>query len=125
MMKKYPGSCHCGAVRFEIETSLDRVTECNCSMCTKKGILHHRVPPERFRLFSGEESLGTYQFNTKVAKHHFCRTCGIHVFTRPRAAPELYTVNVRCLDGYDFAREQPAVVKFDGRNWEQAVHGLK
>lgn len=124
-MKTFHGSCHCGAVRFEIETDLDRVTECNCSMCTKKGILHHRVPPERFRLLGGEERLGTYQFNTKVAKHHFCETCGIHVFTRPRAAPELYTVNVRCLDDYDLAKEQPEVVKFDGRNWEQSVGKLR
>jgi hypothetical protein len=124
-MKTFHGSCHCGAVRFEMETDLGRVTECNCSMCAKKGILHHRVPPERFRLLSGEENLGTYQFNTKVAKHHFCRTCGIHVFTRPRAAPELYTVNVRCLDDYDLAAEQPQVVKFDGRNWEQSVGKLR
>lgn len=124
-MKTFHGSCHCGAVRFEIETDLDRITECNCSMCAKKGILHHRVPPERFRLVSGAEGLGTYQFNTKVAKHHFCTTCGIHVFTRPRAAPELYTVNVRCLDDYDLAKEQPEVVKFDGRNWEQSVGKLR
>ena len=112
-------------MKFEIETVLDRVTECNCSICRKKGILHHRVPPERFTLLSGEESLGAYQFNTRVAKHHFCRICGIHVFTRPRAAPQLYTVNVRCLDDYDLSREHPQVVPFDGRNWEQAHHQLK
>jgi len=123
-MRRYNGSCHCGAVRFEIEANIDRVTHCNCSICSKKGMLHHRVPPERFRLLSGEADLGTYQFGTRIAKHHFCRRCGIHVFTRPRAAPELYTVNVRVLDDYDLERERPEIVEFDGRNWERSVGQL-
>jgi len=111
-------------VRFEIEANIDRVTRCNCSICSKKGMLHHRVPPERFRLVAGDADLATYQFGTRIAKHHFCRVCGIHVFTRPRAAPELYTVNVRVLDDYDLERERPEIVEFDGRNWERSVGQL-
>jgi hypothetical protein len=123
-MPRYSGSCHCGAVRFEIDAVIDRVTQCNCSICSKKGILHHRVSPERFRLLSDPGALGTYRFGTMVAQHHFCRNCGIHVFTRPRAAPELYTVNVRVLDDFELERERPQVVAFDGRNWEESVGGL-
>lgn len=124
MTPRHTGSCHCGAVRFEIESRIDRVTRCNCSVCTKKGILHHRVGPAQFRLLSGEDSLGTYQFGSRVAKHHFCVHCGIHTFTRPRAAPELYTINVRCLDDYDLEKERPDVLEFDGRNWEAEVGKL-
>ena len=123
-MPRYTGSCHCKAVRFEIEAVIDRVTQCNCSICSKKGILHHRVSPENFRLLAGESALGTYQFGTMVAKHHFCRVCGIHVFTRPRAAPHLYTVNVRVLDDFDLEREKPRVDAFDGRHWEASVGRL-
>jgi len=79
---------------FEIDAVIDRVTECNCSICSKKGILHFRVPPENFRLLSGDEHLGTYQFGTMVAKHHFCSVCGIHTFTPPSRRSNLYTVNV-------------------------------
>lgn len=117
-MPRYTGSCHCGAVRFEIEAAIDRVTECNCSICRKKGILHHRVADDRFRLLAGGEQLATYRFGTGVAQHCFCRDCGIHVFTRPRAAPDQYTVNVRVLDDYDLSVEKPEVVAFDGRHWE-------
>ncbi len=123
-MPRYTGSCHCRAVRFEIEAVIDRVTQCNCSICSKKGILHHRVAPEKFRLLTDETALGTYQFGTMVAKHHFCKACGIHVFTRPRAAPELYTVNVRVLDDFDLEHERPEVVAFDGRHWEASVGRL-
>lgn len=124
-MPTYHGSCHCRAVRFEIDTVIDRVTVCNCSICTRKGIVHHRVAPERFRLIEGGGVLATYQFGTRVAKHCFCSICGVHVFTRPRAAPELYTINVRVLEDFDLSSAQVSTVQFDGRNWEQAAHDLK
>lgn len=123
-MPTYHGSCHCGAVRFEVDAEITRVTECNCSICRKKGILHHRVAPECFRLVRGAAALGTYRFGTGVARHHFCSLCGIHVFTRPRAAPELYTINVRVLDDYALAEQQPEVLHFEGRDWDAHVAAL-
>jgi hypothetical protein len=49
--------------------NFDRVTECNCSICTKKGFLRLIVPPGQFQLVSGKDHLTTYEFNTKTAKH--------------------------------------------------------
>ena len=80
-----------------------RVTDCNCSICTKKGILHLIVPPERFELISGKDDLTTYQFNTRTAKHTFCKHCGIHPFYVPRSDPDKIDVNARCLDDIDLA----------------------
>ncbi len=115
------GSCHCGKIRFEIETDPSYLSECNCSICTKKGFLHHRVPPARFRMISGEEHLALYRFNTKTARHYFCKTCGIHPFAHPRTAPDEYTVNMRCLDDFDLEAERFERRHFDGRNWEEAA----
>src|SRR5262249_25721765 len=100
-MQTYEGGCHCGAVRFRVTAELDRVTECNCSMCSKKGFLHLIIPRDRFELLRGADTLTTYQFGTQVAKHHFCRTCGIHSYYIPRSDPDKVDVNVRCLDGID------------------------
>jgi hypothetical protein len=80
------GGCHCGRVRFRITADL-AVIDCNCSICIKKGILHLIVPPERFELISGKDDLTTYEFNTKTAKHTFCKHCGIHPFYVPRSDP--------------------------------------
>jgi len=124
-MTQYLGSCHCGSVRFEVDTVIDRVTECNCSICSKKGFLHHRVTADRFRLLTPEDQVALYQFGSFTAKHHFCPRCGIHVFTRPRAAPEQYTINVRVLDNFDLEAAKPEVVHFNGKEWEANAQSLE
>ncbi|MCZ6828696.1 MAG: GFA family protein [Gammaproteobacteria bacterium] len=118
----YQGSCHCGAVQFEVEADADiEVEDCNCSICSKSGYLHLIVPLRKFNLLAGEEQLQTYTFNSGVAKHRFCGICGIKPFYIPRSNPDGVDVNVNCLD------TRPAsmtVVKFDGQNWEQNAHTL-
>ena len=120
-MKTHLGGCHCGRIRFRVTAALDRVSECNCSICTKKGILHLIVPRDRFELLSGEADLATYEFNTQVAKHHFCRHCGIHSFYVPRSDPDKIDVNVRCLDDVNLEALRP--LPFDGKHWEDSMAG--
>jgi hypothetical protein len=79
------------------------------------------VAPEQFELLSGADALTTYEFNTRVAKHRFCRVCGVHAFYTPRSDPDKIDVNVRCLDGVDVS--SLAITRFDGRNWEEAITG--
>ena len=118
-MKTMQGGCHCGKVRFKVTADLDRVTYCNCSMCSKKGFLHLIVPPAQFELVSGKDNLTTYEFNTRTAKHTFCRTCGIHAFYVPRSDPDKIDVNVRCIDGIDLSAL--SIKTFDGQHWEEAM----
>jgi hypothetical protein len=119
--RAYEGGCHCGRVRFRVTAELTGVSECNCSMCAKKGILHLIVPREAFELLAGEDAITTYRFNTGVAQHQFCRDCGIHAFYVPRSDPDKIDVNVRCLDGVDL--EGLEVTSFDGQHWEEAMRG--
>ncbi len=119
MLASYEGGCHCGRVRFRVRGDLDRVSLCNCSICTMKGIIHLEVPSDRFELLCGADALSTYTFGTGVAKHTFCRHCGIHSFYTPRSKPDGFSVNVRCLEGVDLASLHPGL--FDGQDWEQAM----
>jgi hypothetical protein len=114
------GGCHCGAVRFEVQVPAAPVAhDCNCSICSKNGYLHLIVPASAFRLLAGAAALTTYSFGTGIAKHRFCRVCGIKSFYVPRSNPDGYSVNLRCLD--EFPPEGMTVEHFDGRNWE--AHG--
>lgn len=124
-LKTYTGGCHCGAVRFQVsvDPAQVQVEDCNCSMCRKKGFLHLIVPPDQFTLLSGESALTTYTFNTGIAKHLFCRTCGIHAFYRPRSHPDMFDVNLRCLD--DDVVSEFEIVPFDGVHWEANVDQMQ
>lgn len=116
-MAWHPGGCHCGAVRFEVEAPA-RVTvqDCNCSLCRMTGFLHLIVPKSRFRLLAGAEALTEYTFNTRTAKHLFCRHCGIKSYYVPRSNPDGFSVNLRCVEQAGF--EEVLVEPFDGQNWE-------
>ena len=118
-MASSSGGCHCGRVRFEVQGTPDEVSECNCSVCTRKAYLHWIVPRAAFQLVAGENDLATYRFNTGVAQHHFCRHCGVASFYVPRSNPDSIDVNARCLDGVDVAALPRR--SFDGRNWEASI----
>ena len=101
MKKTHKGSCHCGQVRFEVDADLDHVRVCDCSICRKRGALNFRVEAGDIRVLTPLSEMSLYQWHTKTAKDYFCPACGILPFRRPRTAPNLWTVNVRCLDDVD------------------------
>ena len=108
---------------IEVEAPEDlEVYECNCSLCERTGFLHLIVPAARFRLVSGRDALTTYTFNTGVAKHMFCKVCGVRAFYVPRSNPDGFSVNLRCLDRAMIRSVK--VLAFDGQNWEASAAAL-
>jgi hypothetical protein len=102
-MRTYVGTCHCGAVRFEIDTDFPELTMCDCSMCRRRNALMVKVHESRFRLIEGESALTEYRFHTRTARHFFCTVCGIYPFHRKRVTPDFLGVNVHCLHDVDLA----------------------
>ena len=95
--------CHCGAVEIEVnlKDGLTNLKRCNCSMCKRKGAIIKNINKEDLKIIKGEDKLNVYQFKTKVAKHYFCNTCGIHTHNLRRADPNTYGINIACLEGID------------------------
>jgi len=123
-MALHKGSCHCGAVTFNVEAPTTiKANECNCSICKATGFIHFIIEKEAFTLLTGENDITTYSFNTHTAKHTFCKHCGIKSFYTPRSHPDGYSINVNCMDlstvkSIDYG-------KFDGDNWEDNVDALR
>ena len=117
------GGCHCRAVRFEVELpdSIE-VEDCNCSICRMSGNIHVIVPLKHFHLVKGQDILQEYTFNTGIAKHKFCKCCGVKSFYIPRSNPDGIAVTWRCLDHWD--KLDVTVSKFDGVNWEKNASRL-
>lgn len=100
-LQTYRGSCHCGAVVFEVTTDFPELTMCDCSMCRRKNALMVKVHESRFKLVSGEASLSEYQFHTHTARHYFCKVCGIYPFHRKRVTPDNFGINAHCLQNFN------------------------
>jgi hypothetical protein len=125
-MKTYTGACHCKKVRFEVESDMGKVIECNCSHCYMKGLTLIFVPESQFKLTidgksaepqDAHEGLTEYLFNKKIIHHMFCNVCGVesyaHAISWEDGTPTV-AVNVRCLDDVDM--NALTVTKFEGKN---------
>ena len=114
-MAVYQGSCHCGAVRFEVEAEIDHVRECDCSICRRRGTLNFRVPRDALHILTPIDAMTIYRWGSMTGEDYFFRTCGVLPFRQPsalavgeRAAGHAefdgWAINVRCLEGVDLSR---------------------
>jgi hypothetical protein len=113
--RTFTGGCHCGLVRYECTSDLAMVTDCNCSICTKKGLHITFVDPTSFRLAAGEEALKEYKFNRHVIAHQMCGECGVETFARGQKpdGTKVIAVNVATIDGIELSTIK--MTPFDGK----------
>jgi hypothetical protein len=106
-------SCHCGAVHLEIETPPVEVTNCNCSICRRYGVLWAYYSPKTVRITPETGATDIYMWDDKAIEFHRCKVCGCVTHWAPAdkkidrmgvnarlMAPEvLAQARVRFLDG--------------------------
>jgi len=105
-------TCHCGKVSLEIETAPTEVTDCNCSICRRYGVLWAYYSPKQVRV-TGKTDI--YQWGDKSLHFHRCPDCGcishwssvdssrdrMGVNSRLMPPEVVATARVRHLDGAD------------------------
>jgi hypothetical protein len=69
-------SCHCGAVKLEIQDAPENVTDCNCSLCRRYGVLWAYYSPVQVRIIAMEHATDVYLWGEKSIEFHRCRNCG-------------------------------------------------
>lgn len=117
MSKHYSGKCHCGAVRFSYEgEEITEALRCNCSICSRKGAIMspEAIPLDALKVEADADDLGLYQFDSRIAKHYFCRRCGIYTHNEMARKPGYCRVNLGCIKGLDTSDFEVTV--FDGKN---------
>ncbi len=117
MTQPYHGSCHCGAIRFSFEAEkITAALRCTCSICSRKGALMspEAIPLENLKIEAKPNDIGLYQFDSAVAKHYFCKNCGIYTHHEMLRIPGHCRVNLGCVEGLDTGEFEVTV--FDGKN---------
>lgn len=81
-LKTYHGNCHCGAVKYTVTLpEITSVTECDCSLCLKKG--YKSLFPSGGLVFEegkGEDKLKSYEFAGKNIAHKVCNLTRFPVY---------------------------------------------
>lgn len=104
MSMQYKGSCHCGDIQFSfVGPEIIDGLRCNCTICQKKGALMSNffVAPEDISIDARDGAIASYEFGTQVAKHYFCKRCGIYTFHKTKRKPGYYRIHLGCVDGLD------------------------
>jgi hypothetical protein len=99
------GSCHCGAVVFEIPRPPETLTDCNCSICRRLASLWAYFKEEDVRFTAGAEATDTYVTGDRVLAFHRCKSCGCTTHwahLEPKRENRM-GVNCRMLDPKDIA----------------------
>ena len=104
----YNLKCHCGAVELEVKTDLQAIKQCNCSICIRKNAKMCMVSKDSVQIIKGKDNLSSYKFNTNIAEHFFCKTCGIYTHHNRRSDPNGAAINIGCIDAinpFDYEAE--------------------
>ncbi|MCI5106956.1 MAG: GFA family protein [Pseudomonadales bacterium] len=115
-MTTFKGSCHCGAVHFEVrnQEKLEGLMQCNCSLCRRRNAIMATAPAIDVVVTKGEDKLSLYQWNTQIARHYFCSICGIYTHHQRRRQPDQCGFNVACIDEVDLEKLGP-ITKVNGK----------
>jgi hypothetical protein len=113
--QQHDAACHCGSVRFRVRLTdaFNTIRRCSCSYCRMRGAIAVSAQLSDIEFVQGEDNLTLYQFNTGIARHYFCKTCGIYTHHQRRSNPNQFGINVACIAGvspFDF----PEVQVMDG-----------
>ena len=111
--RRYHGSCHCQAVRYEAEFDLAAGSNrCNCSICSKARAWFLFVRGDAFKLLAGDDVLSSYRWTPPGRSepgltYRFCSQCGVRVYATGDLAQlggRFYALHVPTVD--DFDREE-------------------
>jgi hypothetical protein len=93
-------SCHCGAVRLEIAQAPQSVTDCNCSICRRLGVLWAYYRPDEVAIVAGPGAATPYVWGDRMLAFHHCGVCGCatHWERLDKTKADRMGINARLLD---------------------------
>lgn len=69
-------TCHCGAVRVTIPRRPRTITNCNCSICRRYGVLWAYYQEDTVSVQAPADATEAYSWGRKALRFVRCKTCG-------------------------------------------------
>ncbi len=69
-------TCHCGSARVEVPRKPRSLTNCNCSICRRYGVLWAYYKDTDVRLIAEPGATDEYTWGHKSQRFIRCKTCG-------------------------------------------------
>jgi hypothetical protein len=121
------GSCHCGAVRFEVSGSLQGITHCHCRTCRKiHGTVYGSsgvIAQEALRITHGAEVLTGYE-SSPGKKRYFCSRCGSPIYAHSQKNPGVVVLRIGALDNDPGVRPKMHIWVSEKPAWYEIVDKL-
>jgi hypothetical protein len=101
------GSCHCGNLRFELETALPPAAlplrACQCSFCRAHGAISTSDPQGSVSVSAADRSMvQKYRFGLGITEFLICRRCGVYLAAVAEMEGRRYAVlNANALERRD------------------------
>jgi hypothetical protein len=91
------GSCHCGAVSYEMRSQPRHAVECNCSICRRLGTIWGHGEASDITIKGEPGATLSYVWGDGDLAFHTCRTCGCttHWAGISAKVPDRMAVNLR------------------------------
>ncbi|TRW14013.1 GFA family protein [Glacieibacterium frigidum] len=110
-------TCHCGACTIVVAAAPVEVTDCNCSICRRYGVLWAYYVPGDVDVSGSTE---TYVWGNRTVVFHRCTMCGcVTHWASPDPARQRMGVNARLLPPEVLAAAR--VRHLDGAGTEEYV----
>jgi len=71
------GSCHCGAVSFDMSLAPQAAVKCNCSICRRLGAVWGHGDGTSITISAATDATVRYSHGDRDLAFHTCRSCGV------------------------------------------------
>ena len=118
----HAGGCHCGNLRYELETQLPLdalpLRACQCAFCKGHGARSTSDPAGRICFTAADATqLTRYRFGLRTADFLICARCGVYVGASMREADGQWAIiNANTLDGVAQLTQTSAPMDYDGED---------
>lgn len=70
-------TCHCGAIRIDAPNPPAQITDCNCSICRRSGVLWAYYPASSVQVHAAANATQSYAWGKNEIRFVRCATCGV------------------------------------------------